>query len=369
MVRRRPARMIVPISCLVFLVTAAPTLPGCRRTEQALPGQPAGDITAAEVSRTDDGSYHVRWTVEPPGSTVVVFAGTDPANIPHAEPLAETTEAGAIVSGLDPRQRYYFDLVPEGGGGVASATRVMKLQGARNFRDLGGYETRDGRRVRWGNVFRSDELTDLTAADLALVGNMGIRVVCDLRRALRREAVPDRLPAQNAPVTLHLDIAAATGGRQSPLTDWSDEGAEAQMAEGYALRIRTAGPLYGRMLDELIDPANRPFLFHCQGGKDRAGTGAALLLLALGVPEETVVEDYLLTNQAYENAGFDPATSAAELGVSTKVMEVLRSALPSFINAALHEMRAMSGSVDAYLQQEVGLTGEERDRLRAELLH
>ena len=193
--------------------------------------------------------------------------------------------------------------------------------------------------------------------------------MCDLRRESRREAEPDRLPALNAPAILNLDISAATAGRQSSLTGWSDEGAEAQMAEGYALRIRSAGPLYGRMLDALIDPANRPFLFHCQGGKDRAGTGAALLLLALGVPEETVVEDYLLTNQAYEHASFDLASGAAALGISTKVVEVLRSALPSFINTALHEMRAMSGSVDAYLSQEVGLTDEERDRLRAGLLH
>lgn len=361
---------VTAISLLVCLASAALTLPGCGRPDQRLPpGRPAGDIKAAEVRKTDDGSYHVRWTVEPPGSPVAVFASTDPANIPHTEPVAETTEAEAIVSGLDPRQRYYFELVPEGGRGFASATRFVKLQGARNVRDLGGYETQDGRRVRWGNVFRSDELTDLTDADVTLIGSMGIRVVCDLRRESRREAVPDRLPAQNAPAILNLDISAATAGRQSALTDWSDEGAEAQMAEGYALRIRRAGPLYGRMLDALIDPANRPFLFHCQGGKDRAGTGAALLLLALGVPEETVVEDYLLTNQAYEQASFDLATRAAELGVSTTVMDVLRSARPLFINTALHEMRAMSGSVDAYLGQEVGLTGEERDRLRAELLH
>ena len=93
------------------------------------------------------------------------------------------------------------------------------------------------------------------------------------------------------------------------------------------------------------------------------------MLLALGVPEETVVDDYLLTNQAYENASFDLATRSAELGVSIAVMEVLRSARPVFINTALDEMRAMSGSVDAYLDQEVGLAGEDRDRLRAELLH
>ena len=251
---------VTAVRLLVCLASAALTLPSCAGPEQRLPGRPAGDIRAAEVRKTDDASYHVRWTVEPPGSPVAVFASTDPANIPHTEPLAETTAAEAIVSGLDPRQRYYFELVPEGGSGFASATRFVHLQGARNVRDLGGYETRDGRRVRWGNVFRSDELTALTDDDVARIGNMGIRVVCDLRRASRREAVPDRLPTQHAPATLNLDISAATADRQSPLTDWSDAEAEAQMAEGYALRIRSTGPLYGRMLDELINPANRPFL-------------------------------------------------------------------------------------------------------------
>ncbi len=370
MVRRRSARLTLPISCLVFLATAVLAQPGCGTPEQTLPLRPAGEITTAEVGRTDDGSYRLRWTVEPPGAPVAVFASTDPANIPHAEPVAETTEAEAIVSGLDPRQRHYFELVPEGGEGFVSATRFVHLQGAQNFRDIGGYETREGRRVRWGAVFRSDDLVDLTDPDLTLVSNMGIRVVCDLRRKSRREVAPDRLPTQNAPATLNLDISEATdGGGSSSIEEWSDEEAEAQMAEGYARRIRTAGPLYGQMIDRLIGPANRPFLFHCQGGKDRAGTGAALLLLALGVAEDTVVEDYLLTNQAYEKAGIDPAARAAERGISVNVMKVLMSALPSFIDTAFNEMRSMSGSVDGYLREQVGLTSEEHDRLRAELLY
>ena len=369
MVRRRSARLTLPISCLVSLVAAVLVQLGCGSPEQTLPVRPAGEITAAEVSRTDDGSYRLRWTVEPPDAPVAVFASTDPVNIPHAEPVAETAEAEAIVSGLEPYQRYYFELVPEGGKGFVFATRFVNLQGAQNFRDIGGYETREGRRVRWGTVFRSDDLVDLTDADLTLVSKMSIRVVCDLRRESRREAAPDRLPTQNAPATLNLDISGAIDGRESSSIDWSDEEAEALMAEGYARRIRTAGPLYGQMIDKLIDPANRPFLFHCQGGKDRAGTGAALLLLALGVAEDTVVEDYLLTNQVYEKAGIDPATRAAERGISVNVMKVLMSALPSFINTALNEMRSMSGSVDGYLREQVGLTSEEHDRLRAELLY
>ena len=141
------------------------------------------------------------------------------------------------------------------------------------------------------------------------------------------------------------------------------------MAEGYAMRIRRAGSLYATMLDELADPGHRPFLFHCQGGKDRAGTGAALLLLALGVSEETVIEDYLLTNRVIQTGAVGIEQSARDYGVSVRVMEVLRSARPSFIQSAIDEMKTMSGSIEAYLQEELGLTQEKRDRLRAELLY
>ena len=87
------------------------------------------------------------------------------------------------------------------------AMRFVSFEGARNFRDLGGYETMDGRRVRWGTVFRSDALTDLGDADLARITHMGIRVVCDLRRDSEREEQPDRLPTQNPPARLNLDIS------------------------------------------------------------------------------------------------------------------------------------------------------------------
>ena len=198
---------------------------------------------------------------------------------------------------------------------------------------------------------------------------MGVRVVCDLRRDSQRKEDPDRLPAEDTPVTLHLDIAGAMDEEEESATAWSDEEAEAQMAERYALRMRTTGSLYGTMLDELNDPGNRPFLLHCQGGKDRAGTGAALLLLALGVPEEIVIEDYRLTDQALERAGVEPASIAGDFGLSVEVMEVVMLARPSFINAALDEMRALSTTVEGYLREHVGLTDEERDRLRAQLLH
>jgi len=223
--------------------------------------------------------------------------------------------------------------------------------------------------VQWGTVFRSDALSNLTDADLTLFSNMGIRVVCDLRRDSERDDGPDRLPTHNPPTALNLDIAGTTDAGASSLISWTAEEAEAQMSGRYAKWIRETGSLYGTMIRELSDPTNRAFLFHCQGGKDRAGTGAALLLLALGVPEETIIADYLLTNEAYERTAVEVDSLAANLGVSVEVMKVLMYAYPSFIRAALDETIKMSGSVDTYLREQMGLTLETRDRLRAELLY
>ena len=351
-------------------ITAAVALVACSGSPQEAPSvPPVGRITAAEVIRNTDDSYHLRWSVAPVGARVAVFASTDPAHIPRDTAVAETAEVQATVTGLDPDRRYYFDLVPEGGDGYIVAPRFVHLEGASNFRDLGGYETADGRRVRWGSVYRSDELTDLTDADVRFIGEMGLQVVCDLRRASRRETDPDRLPTQDPPAVLALDISAASGTGGSPISEWGDAEAASRFADGYARRIRRAGSLYGEMLDELADQGNRPFLFHCQGGKDRAGTAAALLLLALGVSEDTVLEDYLLTNEAYAQTGFDPVARATEIGVSVAVLEVLRSARPVFLQAAFDEMTALSGSIDEYLRQELDLTDTERDRLRSELLY
>ena len=341
----------------------------CGEAKQPPRAAPNTTIITAEAHRTGTDAYRLSWTVEPSGAKVTIFSSTNPSHFLRAAPIANSNETETIITGLHPRQRHYFELVPEGGEGYVIATRFVNLEGAQNFRDLGGYETLDGRHVQWGTVFRSDALSNLTDTDLTLFSNMGIRVVCDLRRDSERDDGPDRLPTHNPPTALNLDIAGTTDAGASSLFSWTAEEAEAQMSGRYAKWIRETGSLYGTMIRELSDPTNRVFLFHCQGGKDRAGTGAALLLLALGVPEETIIADYLLTNEAYERTAVEVDSLAANLGVSVEVMKVLMYAYPSFIRAALDEIIKMSGSVDTYLREQMGLTLETRDRLRAELLY
>jgi protein-tyrosine phosphatase len=254
--------------------------------------------------------------------------------------------------------------------------RHVVLEGAANFRDLGGYATRDGRTLRWGVLYRSDDLGELTPADVEVVRQLGLQLVCDFRSAGERAEQPDRLPAQNPPDVLHLPI-------HDDAIDPADLGARIRAGQidgldfdqllidaNRSFALRFAGQ-YARMLERLSDPDNLPALVHCTAGKDRAGFAAAVILLTLGVPMETVFEDYLLTNaytaEATERTLFwirvlslfrtDPAR-----------LRPLFEARPEYLQAAFDAIEANHASFDAYLELELDISAEERQRLQDLLL-
>src|SRR6516225_2972928 len=174
--------------------------------------------------------------------------------------------------------------------------RVLALEAAYNFRDLGGYGTTDGRVTRWRTVFRSDGLHRLTAADLGVMQDIDLRTVIDLRTAC--ELVErGRFPLDAHPVGYHhvslMDVIwdpgqapAETSG--APVADF--------LLQRYIEMIDGAGARIGDIFAILADLDALPAVFHCAAGKDRTGILAALLLSSLGVSEETIMEDYELTN-------------------------------------------------------------------------
>ncbi|MBW2092739.1 MAG: tyrosine-protein phosphatase, partial [Deltaproteobacteria bacterium] len=115
-------------------------------------------LSKIEVER-QDGIYKISWEASTQMESVTIYAGERPDRIDHSNPLAKVSGASsAVISGLDPQVRHYFEVVPDGGRGVIAAQRRVNLKGSINFRDLGGYETRDGRRIKWGHIYRSDSL-------------------------------------------------------------------------------------------------------------------------------------------------------------------------------------------------------------------
>jgi len=251
--------------------------------------------------------------------------------------------------------------------------RILHLEGAVNFRDVGGYQTAAGRRVRRGLVFRSGALARLTDADLIALDAIGFKLVCDLRGDDEIAQEPDRLPQNPAPEYWHLPLTVQDDRRKRLGALVFNPAAVAPMLPEMYNHTMIDGnaKLYGGLLRRLADPTNLPTLIHCTAGKDRTGVAVALLLLALGVPDEVIVADYSLSNLYFESFfeyGKRIAHSLRWLGVRADDLKPLFLADPATLRTAIAHIRARYGSVEAYLRDAAGLDDDTLAALRANLL-
>ena len=261
--------------------------------------------------------------------------------------------------------------------------RHIELQGQSNFRDLGGYETRDGRSMKWGEVYRSGRLPKLTEKDVARLESLGIQTVVNLLTADDVEIYGhDRLPAGARGVALPIDSDTATELANSA-TEALETGDFSKIPvelnpEIHRILVHDGQEQYASLLRLIADPANRPLVFHCSHGVHRTGTGAAILLSALGVPWETVREDYLLSNtyrrdEVQKRLGQLRGMAAQKQGIPPEQvdmsnMEAFLIQGGSYIDASYDEMVIAYGSVDAFIRDGLGLSDQEINRLRDELL-
>jgi len=260
----------------------------------------------------------------------------------------------------------------------AARERVLSFQGGCNFRDIGGYRTQHGASTRWGKVYRAGVLTYFTDDDHAPLTQLQVRAICDLRRAEEREREPTRWP-DTTTNGLFWDDGIVTPTIRALSADRPKNAAgmfDAMVALYRALPVWMAGRVAGMF--QAIEQGNIPMVVHCAAGKDRTGIAVAVLLRALDVPEETVIEDYLLTNTSGDFEAFIRSRQHAHLGVTDNHMpllsmpedmrRVLFSADAAFLHAAFEQIDRELGGIDAYLGKSVGISDKTRERVRRELL-
>jgi protein-tyrosine phosphatase len=253
------------------------------------------------------------------------------------------------------------------GATAPDATRVIVLEGQGNFRDLGGYRAVDGRHIKWGMIYRSGELSHLTEVDYRRLSTLRIRTVYDLRDQSERTSQPTLWGAG----AVNAFVSAKTGvisGALSPLSDPTIDAGRARAALGdfYAQMPDLYAPEFRVIIHELLE-GHAPLLLHCTAGKDRSGVASALVLAALGVPRETIVQDYALTDQLLKPSTEPPKTEFMRRfqALPSDVQHAMMSADPAYIAAAFRSMETRYGSVKGYLSTELGIGPAEISRLRA----
>lgn len=232
------------------------------------------------------------------------------------------------------------------------------ISGAANFRDLGSYRAMSGTAVAAGRVFRADHLGALTAEDGGSLARMGLRRVLDFRGIAERTCAPCAL--QDA-VVHSLPIEPTIVQKLSDLIDaghkLSPADVVALMQETYRGFVRGNTHRFAELFEHLLE-SNQPTVFHCTAGKDRTGFAAALILRSLGVSEEDVMHDYLLTNQRLKSA------EASRRGLAPEVVSVLSRVQPEFLNAAFEAVDADYGGLEGYFREGLLLGDAQRARLR-----
>jgi protein-tyrosine phosphatase len=325
-----------------------------------------------EVIRDPHGALVIRWRVT--ADRVAIYTIDHPDDPGSAAPVAKVTgRAEAKIPDSYNQKRRYFRLEFTGGEkdgeALVVAERTLKLESVNNLRDIGGYQTSDGRRVKWGIVYRTGNLSRLNDYDLQYLGDLGINLVCDLRATAEMKDSPDRLPPGSG--YLHIpvyedefirDVTKVLLFRRHKLGD--------TLGQGYRNWLETGALAYGQLFERLADPASLPVMIHCTAGKDRAGIAIAILLSLLGVPDETIIADYSLTNQAFDvlYREFVEAGQVSKLGIPNEEAQILLAANPAWIKSTLDFIHNHHGDAATYLRQSTGLSQVKIEAIRKNLL-
>lgn len=245
-----------------------------------------------------------------------------------------------------------------------SPPHVVPLEGGSNFRDLGGYRTKDGRAVRRGAVFRSAHLGSLTPVDRDALGRLGVRTIVDLRGVNEAAETPHQVDGVECRIVgAHIEPGVGDKIRGAVADGSASPHLMMQfLTDHYRDYPRRCAPGFRTLFATLSDGTHRPLVFHCTAGKDRTGFASALLLTLLGVPWETVMDDYLRTNELWTgHVGRYP-----ELDIDTRAAIV--EARTPYLEAAFEVVRTDFGGPEQFAERALSLDGAARERLRADLL-
>jgi len=285
-----------------------------------------------------------------------LYAGNTVDSIDFTKPVAEGEGSGIFPLDVSPAQRSYFQLITNNGKAILSE-KQLPMAGGYNFRDMGGMKTKEGRYVKWGKIIRSDDLHNLTDSDLEYLSSIPLVSIVDFRSAAEMKLSPDKVPASvknNYP----LSISPGNLNSSDDIGNFSISQVDSFMISINEMLVTDPVCIgqYKELFRLLQNKGDVPLLFHCSAGKDRTGMAAALIFLALGVDEEDVLEDYLMSN-TYLSGKY------AKYIVEKPNLKALFEVKPEFLMSGINRIKKDHGGVENYLKNILGVDIEKMKEL------
>jgi protein-tyrosine phosphatase len=315
------------------------------------------------------GNYVIKWEMNPEADGLVELYVSDNPDMSQSLPAGSTPIHDGVTTYItgDNISRKYFRLLFDGAHERIVASRSLMMDSVQNFRDMGGYFSDRGRSTRWGKAYRSGEIGRLSERDRLRMNKLGIKTIIDLRTEDEVKASP---VVYSGARVVHIPVAV-------DMEDIVKRIMEGRVRKGDGslfmqdMYLRFIAPdkaqAFAQALQLFADENNYPVLFHCSLGKDRSGFLAALLLAALDVPEETIFNDYVATNDFIDLKRYAAQVQSMDTDAQ-EAMTVILSANETFLELALRKIKKEYGSVTQYLGEELQLTDKQREKLKDILL-
>jgi protein-tyrosine phosphatase len=294
------------------------------------------DTIKAEIVK-DAAAKTTHITVET-ASSWQLYAGNSVDSIHFSQPVAQGESGGMFVVNAPFYPRQYFHLISSEGSMIL-AERRLPMEGGYNFRDLGGYPAENGSFVKWGKVFRTDDMINLAQSDLDYLASIPLRTVVDFRSGHEAADGPDKVPSSTLN---HAFLPVAPGNLSETGVSKLDPSLHITNIYRSLCTDKEIIAQYRKFFALLQDEANLPLSFHCSAGKDRTGMAAALFLFSLGVNEKIIMRDYLLSNKCLGN-------KYAKLIEEQPYLKAMFIVEAGYLHAAFNQIKADHGSVEKYL--------------------
>ncbi len=353
-----------------FLAITIVTSSGClfRFKKVELPDRTL--IEKVYVDRMVNGTYLFQFTTK---DTLTIYQGTSVETINWERPVKTVSQSSLVLKNYNFAIRFFFGFENAKGERFIASERLIPMENASNFRDLGGIPTKDGRVVKWGKIYRSGKLNNLSDKDLDYFNTLGINTVIDFRDDIEVEKDKSRFPTNREVKKVRTPIGDRSGNMQAQLkkqirkADQDTFDSEKFVADVMRQFVDTFAYQYQPFLDLVAEEENAPLLYHCTAGKDRTGLGTGLVLAMLGVDQEVIYDDFMMSNY-YRNKQINKTLRKSSLVIKQRVVQPLVEVKESYIKTAFDAIDEKYGSIDNFLEKEYGLDAEKLEVIRNKYL-